>query len=704
MKKKRKKVLNKKFLAVTSIAMSLIVFTSCGGVAEKTQTSENYYKLTYYDNLDDTIGYNNDLFYINHQTDIGPDPSVIYGKGSDGNKYFYIFPTSTNYSFYAYRSTDMSNLQGAGTVFLPERNSWVSANMWAPDVIYDPEAPDGEGGKGLYYFFFTGTDKYRAKTYDDYFFDNRIDRESYKVLKEEVYALTDTQVIEVLSYTNLTDKVEELCNTYGIENQSKVNSRLSMYQVKKNAIESRTDIDENEKQTEIAQYAKEVMLSIRAADIHTVLPRAATKLAMGIATAKTLDGPFIQYTNDGMDGNREIAIEDPFFTHEDIYAKLNERYGVFDGLHIIDAHAFVDPKNGDKYMYFNADPCAPSSFSSTAEIYVVKVGDKNTRWTDDWQWDTVKQVTRVGYVDMGENEVPKKEDSKSDLGETAINEGAYMVYNEKNDKYYLMMSKGRYNTKGYAVIQSVSDSPMGPFRKFSREEGGIVIQSEQEWDFVVGPGHHSVINYNGKLYMVYHTYPTANTNDNRTIAMDEIVWVKNNNGDYVLHCNGPTVTPQLRVNNGYENIVDKATVSVTSGDNADVLTDGAISGSHETDFVKEFTAQKGLTTVTLTFEEYRTVRALMIYNSKDYDKAFKSVYRIEMDFAKSENGEIVKGTAYIENLKYNEKYFYNWNGTNCVLPASAAIAEFAELYVKEIRITFKTATPINVSEIKVIGN
>ncbi len=691
--------MKKKIVGVIALLLSLTCFSSCLVEDNSGQTNDgdSYYKLDYYDELNEEIGYNTSLFYQNNHTAIGPDPSVIYGKGEDGKDYFYVYPTGNQHSIYAYRSTDMSNWKGVGLVFKPETNSWAQSAMWAPDVIYDPEADDGQGGKGLYYLFFTASDSVRNANKQLYF-ENREERETYMSIKDEVFALDDTAAIEKLL------KVNALCTEYGVENVEQVDYALSLYEANKKEVEARTDISTAEKQRQIGELAKDTILSIRTADMHTL--NAGGDLYAGmLATSKTLDGPFVQYTNDGEDGNREISIREPFLTHEDLYEVLSEKYVIDSGLNIVDMHPFVDPETGDKYMYFNSNALAPHTIFSVAEIYVVKVGDKDSRWTDDWQWDTVKQLTRTGYVDMGENENPKATDQSSDLGESDINEGPYVIYNEENGKYYLTLSKGRWKSKGYAVLQAVSDSPMGPFKKFSEAEGGILLQSETNWTHVTGPGHHSLIEYNGKTYIVYHTHINADASGDRAIAMDEVKWIKNQNGDWIMYCNGATKSPQFKLDSGYENIVNKATVSVNngSGENKASLTDGLISATSKLAFVKEFTAKKGVTTITLDFGVYRTVRGLMVYNSREYEKAFKGIRRIEFDFTGEKDGQTVKGTAYIDNLKFNEKYFYELYGSTYILPGSAAIAEFEEMHVKTIRITFDVQTPINVSEIVVIG-
>ncbi len=684
----------------------LLVFPTLVSCSEKDNSTgtKDYYKLSYYDGLDQELGYNNNLFYENDTKKAGADPSVIYGKSSDGNDYFYVYTTGNMRSIYGYRSTNLADWTGTGLVFVPESNSWAQSVIWAPDVIYDPNVDDGMGGKGLYYLFFTAADSFRSAN-GSLYFDSRADRASFMQIKMELKAQADNEVIEKLSYSGtFNQKVAELCAEYSVQDDSIVEYLLGLYNANKNSEELRKDITSVEIQKNIANYAREALLGIRTANVHSVGANSQGSYAGMVATAKTLDGPFVQYTNDGEDGNRALAITEPFFAHEDLYGALSAKYNNIDKcLNIVDLHPFIDPETGDKYMYFNSNPLAPHTINSVAEIFVVKVGDKDSRWTDDWQWNTVKQLTRTGYYDMGENENPKRTDKQTDLGESAINEGAYVIYNEVNEKYYLTVSKGAWKSASYAVVQAVSDSPMGPFKKFSREDGGLLLQTETTWKHAVGPGHHSFIEHNGKTYIVYHKHMKEDASGDRAFAVDEIKWIKNGDGEWIMYCNGPTVSPQPKMDSGYSNITDKATVKADKGKNAKSLTDGLISATSELNFVKEYSSGTGYTTITLDFNAYRTVRALMIYNSRDYDKAFKEIYRIEMDFISPKEGETVKGTVYIDNLKFNEKYFYELYNQTYVIPGTAAIAEFEEIKVKTIRIILNTSKAVNVSEIVVLG-
>ena len=107
----------------------------------------------------------------------------------------------------------------------------------------------------------------------------------------------------------------------------------------------------------------------------------------------------------------------------------------------------------------------------------------------------------------------------------------------------------------------------------------------------------------------------------------------------------------------------------------------------------------------ITFDDYRTVRALMVYNSYDYLTHWEEIDRVEFDVKKEVNGEEKEITAIIENLRFDTERYINDEdeGFEFMRPGGAAIAEFAELPVKEIRITFKHDSPIAVSEIYVLG-
>ena len=119
------------------------------------------------------------------------------------------------------------------------------------------------------------------------------------------------------------------------------------------------------------------------------------------------------------------------------------------------------------------------------------------------------------------------------------------------------------------------------------------------------------------------------------------------------------------------------------------------------------------TTITLKFDGYRAMRALMIYNSRNMDSAFFDITRIEFD-CRREDGSLV--TKYIDHLAFDWQAYTSVDDVDVIRPAAAAIAEFDEMECDEIRITVTPATqeqiPVHglnglaelaLSEIRVLG-
>ena len=144
--------------------------------------------------------------------------------------------------------------------------------------------------------------------------------------------------------------------------------------------------------------------------------------------------------------------------------------------------------------------------------------------------------------------------------------------------------------------------------------------------------------------------------------------------------------PQLEVVSGYENAAPAANVTMTSSELHAVgyLIDGVIN-MHErgSQPEAEFT---GTTTITLTWDDYRTVRALLLYNTTFEEKAFGAIDRIEFD-CRTEDG--TEQTRVITDAAYNlEEYTSNSLGTTYVRPGAALVLRLTDAAdVKEIRIT-----------------
>lgn len=388
---------------------------------------------------------------------------------------------------------------------------------------------------------------------------------------------------------------------------------------------------------------------------------------------------------------------------------LGDMDATSDVLRAIDFHPYVDSATGDKYLYFN----------TSVNSYIM--GIKMKSWTEP-EYGTLTIIAKPGYStpSAAEKDVPNEMN-------TSVNEAAWIT--EHNGKYYLTYSTNSYKDKTYQVCQAVADSPLGEFRKLTEKEGGILLSADAALrDDVSGTGHSSIINAGGQYYIVYHKHNSVSEGgSSRHVAVDEIEWitVKDAQGNDldVMYANGPTtsVQPLPEFASEYKNVAPEAEVSATSlsGDSSvSCLTDGLLSVNRYANYdmvetyVKEtcFTAE---TTITLTFDDYKTIRALMIYNSKNMESAFYNIERVEFD-CRLEDGTLA--TKYIDGLVFDWDAYTSTDDIDVIRPAASAIAEFDEIECNEIRITISPATeeqiPVHgyndmaelaVSEIRVLG-
>lgn len=394
------------------------------------------------------------------------------------------------------------------------------------------------------------------------------------------------------------------------------------------------------------------------------------EMRIGVATAKEPYGPFLGYENN-------ILIKD-----EQANAAVAEAdRGSWE---CIDPSPFIGA-DGEKYMLFTREKDSYNGIQITetgvnSAVWVVRMSD----WTTP-DYTTLTRLTAPGYTTVERTE---KLDYEST---TPRNEGGHMYVRKHEDgtaTYYLTSSIDGLNE--YTVVQAVSDSPLGPFRKLTEEEGGILLANDHfTWDHIKGPGHHCFVQAGEELLIFYHQQENRMIGDSwiRTLAVDRVSFVENGNGQEVMVVNGPTwsLQPQMEISSEFKNIASEATVKVNKGSNVEALTDGVLSIYKEIDFVKEFETNKN-TTITLTFDDYREVTGLMVYNSKWFEKAFMHIDRVEFDF---KNDEVPGGaTAYIDNLEFDWQSYVT-SARNDMRPGGSAVAVFAPMQVKEIRIIFK---------------
>lgn len=370
----------------------------------------------------------------------------------------------------------------------------------------------------------------------------------------------------------------------------------------------------------------------------------------------------------------------------------------------IDPHPYVD-ENGDKWLFW---------VDSTGSDRICCV--KMNNWLQP-DWSTATALLYHTFYTVEDWKASQNGQSVEsvpyELQGVSINEGPHVVHH--NGKYYLTFSIGAYADNSYQVAQAVSDNINGPYRKLTLDEGGILISGELSGSAEVsGPGHHGFVTVGEQMFIIYHRHnDVVVAGGARNPGVDEVKWItvkdKFGNDLDVMYVNGPTVSEQPKVEAyaDYVNIADQATVS--GCDNAGYLTDGLLSiYKYHTDTFASYVQETFITNTTtfnFDFAEARSVRAVMVYNSKMEYTAFHRVAR--MEFVCVEDGKEV--IRYIDNVQFSSEYFQasDYDGSiYYITPGAAAYAEFDELNVKSVRITVEIPEgqeSVGISEIRILG-
>lgn len=407
---------------------------------------------------------------------------------------------------------------------------------------------------------------------------------------------------------------------------------------------------------------------------------------IGMAFSESPAGPFVQWTGTNSDG-RKLTLADPFFD----LALIGEEHPLYKpGRSFIDANPFVDPVTNDKYLYLTRS----RDNDRTNEIWGVKMKDW---YTPDYL--TLKVLTEVNRTEVGGSEY-------TEVDEGVINEASNVLYYE--GLYYLTFSINAATDKLYSVYQAISDSPLGDFRKLTLEEGGLILSSDMNWDHASGTAHHAFVSVGDELWIIYHQHLDRQFGGTmeRGIAIDRAYFTKNKEGLNIIYVNGPTYSlqPLPSIYSGYSNIASKAeitAVNMAEDSCISYLYDGLIK-FHEFDPIQEFKAEGEFTEITISFSDYQRVRAVIIYNSYNYDQSFVRIENITFEM-KNKDGH--KGRAIINNLTFNWDFYANINELY-MRPGGSAIAEFNEMLVQTI--TIRIVIPegseyLAISDIAILG-
>ena len=382
----------------------------------------------------------------------------------------------------------------------------------------------------------------------------------------------------------------------------------------------------------------------------------------------------------------------------------------------IDFSPYINPDTGEKYLYWSQTPGAIA-------------GVKMTDWlTPDWS--TYETLTACGFYTVDDY-------VKYMNGETVdgvyyeemasyCNEGPFMI--KHNGKYYLTFSIGSYLESSYGVMQAVSDSPLGPFRKLTDEENGMILSNDLGENHAVGgPGHHSffTVSVDGqqKLMIAYHAHTNLYTYEDRAVRFDEVKWVTVEGADGqpldVMHVNGPTVTtqPSFGIGGEYGDIsgamesIQLIRGELAEGSSAERMIDGLFSCFTVCSqaFEEKYAAAASIvqtSTFEIALESPRELRGIMFYNSNSEETMFESIRNIA--FVCEENGQ--EKVYLIPELNYSSECNSIYNivtGQYYTIFGGGCYAEFASLAnVKAIRFTVEVPEgkeSVGVAEVALVG-
>ena len=111
----------------------------------------------------------------------------------------------------------------------------------------------------------------------------------------------------------------------------------------------------------------------------------------------------------------------------------------------------------------------------------------------------------------------------------------------------------------------------------------------------------------------------------------------------------------------------------------------------------------GKSVISLTFDDYQTIKAIMVYNSNDFYKTFKEIDNIRL-YLKKDGIETVSDTGVIP-FNYHEYSLIDQDYKTVFAGASSTI-EFNDLEVNKIEITVSKSygeSILGISEIQVLG-
>ena len=711
----------KRWSILLAILLTGTVLTGC--------TAGNGREIAFYSgdetNVNGDMRINEELFFRNEIKGISADPFVFDNTERDG--FYYI--VSTDGPAYMYRSRNMMDLEPVGPAVVAtdetEKTVVDVTPFWAPEIVYDGEA---NGGEGLYYLFFS--------TYgqaDEYGGSAGLVSNVSTTQRQVLYVATSETARGPYTLVNMNNLEHQVYRNVCTDPGTPLSTKDDMpYGVDENGVAQKVT-EENKDDLYRFAYPDDKLPYAR----YGYFPQE----------------DYIKYLS------KYVSVE----YDETLQALENGSAGYTS---TIDAHPFVD-EEGNKWLYWTENDdnnniyCCPMyhndwlypnlsearpvvcSWYYTAEDYmnaqeVAAFEDELAKVCPDYAYDQAQEayVCTAGHEGHLPKTLPEgvsyesdRTDARGEYGsdDSHVNEGAAVTYH--NGKYYMTFSIGNYRNNTYRVMQAVSDKPNEGWRKLRPEEGGVILSGQDAGsEEVTGTGHNALITIGDQMFIYYHTHDDPSVMDTQRHGnIDELKWVtikdKDGNDLDVLYANGPLGVPQPRIEKfaEYRNIADEAEVSLTAGSltdgsSVDALTDGLLSvlrgglaaGTREfaDTYIKE-TQIAETSTFTFDFSEGRSVRAVLVYTSKNTSDIFTKIPLMEFVGTDAKGKEVTYCVKDVELSKDFYRYLEGRDTITYVNVGAFAFAEFEELAnITSVRITVEKPegqAVSGISEIRILG-
>ena len=258
----------------------------------------------------------------------------------------------------------------------------------------------------------------------------------------------------------------------------------------------------------------------------------ATNNGAGYNAATSTD--LVHWTDIGQVAFKEDLVGEYYFWAPEVY-KYNGRYYLFYsaeghlGVAAADSPAGPFVKTSDDFLLERDAIDGHVFFDDDGKIYLylVHFGEGNHIWVYELNDDltSVKEGSGVKLT------VPEGWEGR-------VNEGPAVL--KHNGTYYLTYSGDDFQSVYYDVGVMTSDSPTGPF---TRCQDSPILRADS---FIHGTGHHCfAYSPDGtEMFIVYHCHKNLTTVEPRSLCIDRVKFVPQENGPDRLVVCGPTVTPQ----------------------------------------------------------------------------------------------------------------------------------------------------------------